>query len=279
MAPRERSAAKQSTRNSRPEAEPPAGPAPAEGPEGGGAPAAPLAPLPDEARPVTLAVDIGGTGIKGMLLDQQGTPLSERLRIATPQPASPVRVLPVLDEICAKLAGFDRISAGFPGVVQDGVVKTAPNLHPRKWADVALAEELSRRTGKPARVINDAGVQGYGVVEGRGVEMLLTFGTGMGCALFIDGRYVPNLELGHHPLRKGRTYEEYVCDDELKRVGESRWLQRVDRVIAQVLPIWNPRVLYLGGGNARLIRGKLPPNVRVVENVAGLLGGIALWRH
>ncbi|HEU4535531.1 MAG TPA: ROK family protein, partial [Polyangiaceae bacterium] len=130
-----------------------------------------------------------------------------------------------------------------------------------------------------ARVINDAGVQGYGVVEGRGVEMLLTFGTGMGCALFIDGRYVPNLELGHHPLRKGRTYEEYVCDDELKRVGESRWLQRVDRVIAQVLPIWNPRVLYLGGGNARLIRGKLPPNVRVVENVAGLLGGIALWRY
>lgn len=230
------------------------------------------------ARPVTLAVDIGGTGIKGLLLDKQGKPVGEMLRILTPRPAVPARVLPVIAEIGKKLPGFDRVSVGFPGVVQDNTTKTAPNLHPSKWADFALGKTLERLLGKPARVINDAGVQGYGVVEGRGVEMLITLGTGMGCALFLDGRYVPNLELGHHPLRDGKTYEELVCDAELKRLGVRRWLPRVREVVDQILPIWNPRLLYIGGGNARLITGKLPPNVRVAQNVAGLLGGIALWR-
>ncbi len=231
------------------------------------------------ARPVTLAIDIGGTGIKGMLLDKKGAPIGERLRVPTPRPAVPERVLPIIAEICAKLPGFDRVSAGFPGVVQDNVTLTAPNLHKRAWAGFSIGDAIATLAGKPARVINDAGVQGYGVVEGRGVEMVITLGTGMGCALFLDGRYVPNLELGHHPLRDGKTYEDLVCDAELKRVGKRRWLARVREVVGQVLPIWNPRLLYLGGGNARLVRGKLPPAVRVVENVAGLLGGIALWRH
>jgi polyphosphate glucokinase len=213
-----------------------------------------------------------------MLLDKRGEPLGERLRILTPKPASPDRVLPVIAELCEKLPGFDRVSVGFPGVVQDNVTKTAPNLHRRKWADFALGEAVERLGGKPARVINDAGVQGYGVVEGRGVEMVLTFGTGMGTALFLDGRYVPNLELAHHPLRDGLTYEEYISDAVLSQIGARRWLARVRQVVAQVVPIWNPRVLYLGGGNARLITGPVPPGVRVVQNVAGLLGGIALWR-
>ncbi|HEU4411919.1 MAG TPA: ROK family protein [Polyangiaceae bacterium] len=250
----------------RPEAQPLAGPTPSAPPH-----------VPAGARPVTLTIDIGGTGIKGLLLDQRGGPLGERVRILTPKPAVPARVLPVIEEICQKLPGFDRVSVGFPGVVQDNTIKTAPNLHATKWAGFALGEAIEGLTGKPARVINDAGVQGYGVVEGRGVEMVITFGTGMGCALFLDGRYVPNLELGHHPLRDGKTYEDLVGDAELKRLGERRWLTHVREVVEQILPIWNPRLLYLGGGNARLIRGKLPPNVRVVENVAGLLGGIALW--
>jgi polyphosphate glucokinase len=255
----------------------PKGVRPAAPPLAGPTPSAPPR-IAAGARPVTLAIDIGGTGIKGMLLDKKGAPIGERLRIATPRPAVPARVLPVVAEICQKLPGYDRVSVGFPGVVQDNTTKTAPNLHARKWADFALGEAIARLAGKPARVINDAGVQGYGVVEGRGVEMVITLGTGMGCALFLDGRYVPNLELGHHPLRDGKTYEELVSDEELKRIGVRRWLARVREVIDQVLPIWNPRLLYLGGGNARLLRGKLPPNVRVTENVAGLLGGIALWR-
>jgi polyphosphate glucokinase len=108
--------------------------------------------------------------------------------------------------------------------------------------------------------------------------MLITLGTGLGCGLYIDGRYVPNLELGHHPFRKGKTYEERVSNAERKRIGVKRWNRRVREVVEQVEPIFNYRKLYLGGGNARhLIREELPANVQVVDNVAGLLGGIKLW--
>ena len=122
------------------------------------------------------------------------------------------------------------------------------------------------------------GLQGYGVVDGRGVEMLLTLGTGMGCALFNEGVYVPNLELAHHPFRKHKTYEDYVGARALAAVGKKRWNRRVARVVAQVLPIFNPRRLYLGGGNAKHLTLELPPEVHLVANIAGLLGGIALWR-
>ena len=85
-------------------------------------------------------------------------------------------------------------------------------------------------------MLNDAGVQGYGVIEGKGVEMVLTFGTGMGCALYMDGKYVPNLELAHHPFKKGKTYEEYVGKAALKKVGKKKWNKRVAEVVAQVAP-------------------------------------------
>ena len=96
---------------------------------------------------------------------------------------------------------------------------------------------------------------------------------------FVDGKYVPNLELAHHPLRKGKTYEETVDNATLEDIGKKRWRGRVSAVVAQVLPIWNPRVLYLGGGNARLLKPEaFPDNVKITENIAGLLGGIALWK-
>ena len=128
-----------------------------------------------------------------------------------------------------------------------------------------------------ARAINDAGVQGFGVVTGHGVEMLLTLGTGMGCALFIDGIYVPNLELAHHPFRHGKTYEDYVGAAALEAVGKKKWSRRVAKVVAQIEPIWNPRHIYLGGGNAKHLSIELPPHVTVTSNLAGLLGGVALW--
>jgi polyphosphate glucokinase len=150
--------------------------------------------------PHTLAIDIGGTGLKALVLDARGTPLTERARVETPRPATPRAILRELGKLIATLGDFDRVSVGFPGVVIDGVIKTAPNLH-RTWSGFALASALKRSTKRPVRVLNDAGVQGHGVVEGRGVEMVLTLGTGLGCALFLDGRYVPNLELAHHPFR------------------------------------------------------------------------------
>jgi polyphosphate glucokinase len=228
------------------------------------------------AGPRTLTIDIGGTGLKAMVLGPTGKALTERVRVPTPRPATPKAVLGELAKIVASLGAFDRVSCGFPGVVVDGVTKSAPNLH-KLWAGFDLGGALARLTKRPARAINDAGVQGYGVVEGHGVEMLLTLGTGMGCALFVDGIYVPNLELAHHPFRHGKTYEDFVGAKALESAGKKKWNRRVAKVVAQIDPIWNPRHIYLGGGNAKHLTIKLPSHVTVTSNLAGLLGGIALW--
>ena len=224
----------------------------------------------------TLAIDIGGTGLKALVLDTGGNPLTERARIDTPQPALPDVVLSTLWTLIEPLGEFDRVSVGFPGVVVEGVTMSAPNLG-KEWQGFDLAKAISDKTRRPARVLNDAGVQGYGVIEGKGVEMILTLGTGLGCALYSDGKYVPNLELAHHPFAKGKTYEEWVGKKALEKIGKKKWNKRVQEVIEQVLPIFNPNKLYLGGGNAKKLKIKLPENVVITENVAGLLGGIALW--
>jgi polyphosphate glucokinase len=224
----------------------------------------------------TLAIDIGGTGLKALVLGHDGAALTERVRVPTPRPATPDAVLPLLFDLAGKCGDYDRISIGFPGVVVDGVTLTAPNLH-EAWESFDLAKAMSEHLHRPARVLNDAGVQGYGVIEGRGVEMVITLGTGMGCALYLDGNYVPNLELAHHPFRHGKTYEEYVGAAAMKKVGKKKWNKRVARVIAQVLPVWNPRHLYLGGGNAKHLAIELPEHVTITPNIAGLTGGIVLW--
>lgn len=225
----------------------------------------------------TLAIDIGGTGLKALVLDIVGTALTERARIETPKPATPESVLTTLWSLIEPLGEYDRVSVGFPGVVVEGVTMTAPNLGTAEWRGFDLAKAISDKTHRPARVLNDAGVQGYGVIEGKGVEMILTLGTGLGCALYSDGKYVPNLELAHHPFAKGKTYEEWVGKKAYEKVGKKKWNKRVQQVINQVLPIFNPNKLYLGGGNAKKIKFELPENVVITENVAGLLGGIALW--
>ena len=228
--------------------------------------------------PRTLTIDIGGTGLKMLVLDARGRPVNERARVATPQPATPASVLRALKTLIASQPRFDRVSVGFPGVVHDGVVKTAPNLAP-SWHGHDLAKALRTATRKPARVCNDADVQGLGDIAGKGVELVLTLGTGLGSALFVDGRLVPNLELGHHPFRHGRTYEDLVGKAALEKAGKKRWRKHVREAIAQLDPIFNYRTIYLGGGNARLLKpADLPKNARITSNEAGLLGGIALWR-
>jgi polyphosphate glucokinase len=224
----------------------------------------------------TLAIDIGGTGLKALVLGADGKALTARARVDTPRPATPSEVVPTLARLVEPLGAFDRISIGFPGVVVDGVTLTAPNLH-KQWRGFDLARAMTERFGRPVRVLNDAGVQGYGVVEGRGVEMVLTLGTGLGCALYHDGVYVPNLELAHHPFRGGKTYEDYVGAKALHRVGKKKWNRRVAKVIDQIQPIWNPRRIYLGGGNAKHLSIELPANVAITQNIAGLMGGIELW--
>jgi len=239
--------------------------------------AIPVSPPTAAAGTRTLAIDIGGTGLKALILGQDGSVLTERARVETPRPATPEAVLEALWHLIEPLGEFDRISVGFPGVVVDGVIKTAPNLG-ADWCDFDLGNALAEGSRRPVRVLNDAGVQGYGVIEGKGMEMVLTLGTGMGCAVYIDGKYVPNLELAHHPFKNGKTYEEYIGKKALTKVGKKKWNKRVREVIEQVLPIWNPRRLYLGGGNAKHVKFELPDNVTITPNIAGLVGGIALWR-
>jgi len=225
----------------------------------------------------TLAIDIGGTGLKATILDDKGKPLHERIRVETPHPATPHSIVAALVKLVAPLGNYDRISVGFPGVVVHGETLTAPNLHPT-WYKFPLARTLQTKLKKPVRVLNDAGVQGFGVIQGHGTEMVITLGTGMGCAIYVDGRYVPNIELAHHPFHKGKTYEDWIGMKALKKVGKKRWNKRVAEVLAQIQPIFNPTHIYLGGGNAKKLHIKLPKHVTITDNVAGLLGGIALWR-
>jgi len=236
----------------------------------------PVSPATAAAGTRTLAIDIGGTGLKALVLGPDGVALTERVRIETPRPATPQAVLHALWSLIEPLGEFDRVSVGFPGIVVDGVTRTAPNLHD-DWRGFDLGKALAEAVRRPVRVLNDAGVQGYGVIEGKGLEMVLTLGTGLGCALYIDGRYVPNLEIAHHPFGNGKTYEQYVGGKAMKKLGKKKWNRRVREVIEQVLPIWNPHRLYIGGGNAKHLRIALPPNVSITPNIAGLLGGVALW--
>jgi polyphosphate glucokinase len=226
--------------------------------------------------PVTLSIDIGGSGIKAMLLNARGRPISTRERIATPAVPTPHAVLRALEDLRARLAGFDRVSVGFPGVVKGGITYSAFNLHP-KWFNFPLERELEKRWKKPARVANDAAVQGYGVIKGRGVELTLTLGTGMGSALFTDGKLCPGLELGHHPWRE-KTYEDYLGRRGLDKYGKKQWNKRLQEAIEQTSATFNWDHLYLGGGNTKKISFKLPKNVSIVSNEEGILGGVALWR-
>jgi polyphosphate glucokinase len=225
----------------------------------------------------TLAIDVGGTGIKMLVLDAAGQPINERARELTPKPANPKPVLALIKKMLEAQPHFDRVSVGFPGVVIGGVVHTAPNLNKVTWPGVNFQAELERLTGVPVRVMNDADLQGYGVISGKGVELVLTLGTGLGAALFVNGHLVPNLELGHHPFEKGKTYEERVMDSAMKRVGKKEWNKRVKAALDTLQPIFNYELLHLGGGNAEHIKFKLPANVRLFTNVDGMTGGARLW--
>jgi polyphosphate glucokinase len=228
---------------------------------------------------VTLSIDIGGSGLKAMRLDSAGYPLSERQRVVTPVVPEPQAVLNSLDELRKLLAEFDRVSVGFPGVVKQGATYGAFNLHPNWAAGFPLQAELERRWQKPVRVGNDADVQGYGAITGHGVELVLTLGTGLGAALFSNGHLCPGLELGHHIWRKkGMTYEDYLGRRGLDKFGKKHWNDLLLAAIDETEALFNWDHLYLGGGNTKRITFEPGPNVKIVSNEAGLLGGVALWR-
>ena len=228
-----------------------------------------------ERRPFTLAVDIGGTGIKAEKLDASGKPVDERTKVPTPKNATPKKIMKIVDQLGEQHGSFDRVSVGFPGVVKNGVIYTAANLG-KGWVEFPLQKELAKRLKKPVRMANDADVQGLGCISGRGIELVITLGTGMGSVIFIDGRRI-HMEIGHHPFHKGKTYEDELGNRALGKKGKKKWHKLAMEAIGDLERTFNYDKLYIGGGNARLLDGKLPPNVKIVSNMEGLLGGIKLW--
>ncbi|HEX3863443.1 MAG TPA: ROK family protein [Stellaceae bacterium] len=227
----------------------------------------------------TLAVDIGGSGIKLAVLDAQGRMIGKRVRVETPpKPVAPEALTAVIDEPVTEIGAFDRVSVGFPGAVRDGRILTAPNLGTELWAGFDLQAALAARWGKPVRVMNDADVQGFGAISGQGLEMVLTLGTGAGTSIFYNGRIMPHLELAHHPVHGKKTYDDYIGRAALDKIGKKKWRKRVGEVIDILRRLVNFDHLYLGGGNARGLKDDLPADVTVVPNSDGLTGGIALWR-
>lgn len=232
---------------------------------------------PTAPGPVTLAIDIGGSNLKAGLLDQDGAMVGARVKVPTMHPSPPDRVVPALLGLAGQLGPYDRVSVGFPGLIKGTVVQTAPNLGTKDWAGFDLAGALHTQLNRPVRMLNDATVQGLGVISGHGVECVITLGTGFGFALYQDGRLAPQLEMSQHVIRKDMTYDEYVGVAALNKVGQKRWGRRVERVLAQLRAVVNFDTLYIGGGDAQKLDLKLPKDVRIVSNDAGITGGVRLW--
>ena len=231
----------------------------------------------ERSPPRTLAIDIGGTRLKAGILDDEGVMISGPDRRDTPHPSGPDVVIANLVELTRPLGEFDRISVGFPGVVRAGRTLTAPNLGTDVWHDFPLALELRQRLGKPARVLNDASVQGLGVISGEGLECVITLGTGFGFALFQNGLLAPHLEMGQHPVAKDKTYDLYLGNAALHKVGRKKWNSRLRKAIGFLDTLVTYDTLLIGGGNAQVIDFDLPANVRIVPNAAGITGGVKLW--
>ncbi len=229
------------------------------------------------ARPLTLAIDIGGSHLKAGILGPDGGMNSGPERVETPRPAVPEALIAALGDLVRTLVPFDRVSVGFPGAIRAGRVQSAPNLDGASWPGTDLGARLAERLGRPVRLLNDATVQGLGVIRGQGLECVLTLGTGMGFAMFQDGLPAPHLELSRHPVHGDKTYDGYIGEAALRKVGHKRWNRRVLKAIGHIEALTGYDALYVGGGNARHVSFDLPPRLHLVSNEAGITGGLMLW--
>ena len=244
--------------------------------------------------PFTLSFDIGGTGLKADVLDKDGAFVAERVRVPTTYPMLPDTLVVTLTQMTSKLPGADRTSIGFPGMVRGGHVLSAPHFVTEKgpgtkivpelvkaWSDFDLAHALAHSIGKPCRVANDADVQGAAVVGGWGFEAVITLGTGVGTAFFMDGALMPHLEFSHLEFRKGETFNEQLGEPVRKKIGDKKWNDRVRKMVTYFDALTFFDHLYVGGGNAQRINrrdlGEVLERITVVDNSAGILGGIKLW--
>ncbi len=226
-----------------------------------------------------LTIDIGGSHVKATLLDDAGNPVADYIKLDTPMPSNPQNMMDTIRDLVKDFNGYDRISVGFPGYIKNGVVKTAPNLGTPDWKDTDLQSNLSQMLNKPARVVNDADLQGIGVVSGKGLELVITLGTGFGTALLLDGTLLPHLEMAHHPFKTDKVYDDYIGEKAYENKGKEGWNQRLKKVLNVLKTVFNYDRLYISGGNARNITFPLDPNITIVSNKDGIKGGAQLWKQ
>ena len=229
------------------------------------------------ASPKILSIDIGGSHIKATILDDKGTLQMDYEKTPTPMPSTPDNLIAATQKLVKNFPAFDLISVGFPGYVRKGVIKTAPNLGTEAWKDFDLAKAFENALRKPARVVNDADMQGLGLVSGKGLELVVTLGTGFGTALLVDGQLLPHLEISHHPISKGKDYDEYIGDRALQKEGVKKWNNRMKKVLKVMKTVITYDTLYIGGGNDDKLNFKLDKNIKIVTNQQGIKGGSRLW--
>ncbi len=243
---------------------------------------------------LTLSIDCGGLSIKASVLDDEGTMHAQSVAVPTPYPLSPTRLLEIFSDIAAQLPKADRLTIGFPGMVRHGVVVHTPHYINTKgprtkvdpelfmaWKGFDVQSAVLAKFGVPTLVLNDAEVHGAGVVAGSGFEVVLTLGTGLGCAVFDGGKLAPHIELSHAPVRRSTIYDEWIGEHERRRLGDSFWSRRIRMMVADLRPVFLWDRLYLGGGNSRRIRPEvieaLGDDVVIVPNAAGIMGGARAW--
>lgn len=225
-----------------------------------------------------LCIDIGGSHVKAAVLDASGKILQPYSKIDTPEKAKPEEMMQTIKQLTASFSGFDKIAVGFPGYVKNGVVQTAPNLNSKAWSGFNLQSNINEALKKPCKVANDADLQGLGIVKGIGFEIMVTLGTGFGTAFLFNGVLLPHIELAHHPLTKKMTYDDYIGEKALEKLGKKKWNKRMEKVIRILKTVFNYDHLFLGGGNAEKICFPLDENITKVTNLDGIKGGPKLWR-
>lgn len=238
----------------------------------------------------TLCVDIGGSGLKAAMVDLHGDLTTERLRVDTPYPCPPERLVSSLTDLVSPLGRADRATVGFPGLVRLGRILHIPSLTratydgdtdqtlQSQWDGYPLESALQDAFGIPTKLLNDADVQGCAVISGHGLEFVMTLGTGVGTALFLDGRLLPHLELSHGPFKKDVSIDNALGNVERKRIEADHWRARVRRAIEIFDAMLYFDRIYVGGGNAKhLDASDVGPRGSIVPNSAGIIGGVRAW--
>lgn len=234
-----------------------------------------------------LGIDIGGSGIKGAIVDsKKGTLKSKRHRIATPQPATPRAVSAVVNELRAHFDWHGPIGVGFPAAIQHGVARTASNVD-NAFIDLNLEQLFSEATNCPVYVANDADVAGLaechfgGALEMSGLVIVVTVGTGLGTALVNDGKLLPNTELGHIWLANGQEAEAYAADSTRKKLklDWEAWADRFNLYLNTLEGLFFPDAFIIGGGASKHLETfrdhltlSTPIRAATLLNKAGIVG-------